>query len=429
MKKRRSEHRSDRQGERVRIVVREARKGEEEKLADSGFRSFRTADRESWLKYVFRENPHLVAPDTLVAEIGGQIAGQASGFRFTMSLAGRDVPVRGIAAVAVVPEFRRQGVADAVMLALHRQMKRRKEALSMLYPFRMSFYRKFGYGTVEWLEFLRVSPDQLPESPLRRNVRRFDREKDAAALARAYEAARAGTSGRILRSKDWWDVRVLARVGEGVVYVDPGSRRITGYALFDIPADPPYPRQHALVRELVAATPEAFRGILGFFESLGDQYKMLELSFPRGQGLGLEQNFGVIGLPEPLRLFQTAGYASAGAMLRLVDVAAAFALHPGPAANGARGRLGLDLEDPVFPGQTGAFDVTFGASGARVARGRSARDRLALSVATLAQIYGGGTSARVQLGQGMIAGSARAARLLDRAFEGPPVHLLPLNGF
>ncbi len=415
--------------ERSKVVVRESKKGEEETLADSGFRSFRTADRETWLKYVFRDNPHLAPRDTLIAEIDGQVAGQASGFRFTMSLAGRDVAVRGIAAVAVVPEFRRHGVADAIMIALHRQMKRRKEALSMLYPFRMSFYRKFGYGTVEWLEFLRVTPDQLPESRLRRNVRRLDREKDLPALKRAYEAARAGTSGRLVRSDAWWTVRVLSRVGEGVVYTDPATQRVTGYALYDVPADPGYPRQHALVRELVATTPDAFRGLLGFLESLGDQYKMIELSFPRGQGLGLERNFGLVGLPEPLRLFQTAGYASAGAMLRLVDVPAALALHPGPVANDVRGRLGLDLEDPVFPAKSGAWDVTFGASGARAVRGRSARDRLSLPVATLAQIYMAGAPARTLLAQGMITGNARAARLIDRAFDGPPACLLPLNGF
>jgi hypothetical protein len=112
-----------------------------------------------------------------------------------------------------------------------------------------------------------------------------------------------------------------------------------------------------------------------------------------------------------------------------VDVAEALALHPGPARNGARGRIGLDLEDPVFPAQGKGLDVTFGARGARVTPGRQARDRLALPVASLAQIYLGGASARLLLAQGLATGSPRAAEKLDRAFEGPPVFLGVLNGF
>jgi predicted acetyltransferase len=119
----------------------------------------------------------------------------------------------------------------------------------------------------------------------------------------------------------------------------------------------------------------------------------------------------------------------AGAMLRLVDVAQAFALHPMPARNGARGRIGLDLEDPVFPAHTRGLDVSFGARGAKLAAGRTARDRLKMPVAALAQVYLGGASARTLLRQGMITGSARAAETLDRAFEGPPAFLGILNGF
>jgi hypothetical protein len=128
-------------------------------------------------------------------------------------------------------------------------------------------------------------------------------------------------------------------------------------------------------------------------------------------------------------MFQTTGLAAGGAMLRLVDVAQAFALHPGPARNGARGRIGLDLEDPVFPAQRRGLDVTFGAGGARVLPGRTARDRITLPVASLAQVYMAGASARVLLAQGLASGSSRAAELLDRAFEGPPAFLGILNGF
>jgi predicted acetyltransferase len=135
------------------------------------------------------------------------------------------------------------------------------------------------------------------------------------------------------------------------------------------------------------------------------------------------------GAPETLRLFQTVGLSSAGALLRLVDVEAAFALHPAPAQNRARGRIGLEIRDASIAAQNGSFDVSFGARGARIAPGRTARDRLTLDVAQLAQVYASGAKATTLHRQGLVSGSVRAAEALDEAFAGPPTYLLPMNGF
>jgi predicted N-acetyltransferase YhbS len=386
------------------IDVRPMRKDEADTLAGTGFRSFRALDAAAWRQRVFAldGNPLLAADDTLVARIDGRIAGHASGYRFTMSLGGRDVPVRGIAAVAVVPEFRRRGVAEALMVALHRQMRRRGEPLSMLYAFRNSFYRKMGYGTVEWVDDLRVSAEQLPASPLRRHVRALDREKDATVLPALYERWRQDRVGPFVRHPGWWERRVWERTSDGAVYVDPKTKRPRGYLLYEVPVDPPYPRQQLFLREIVALDSAAFRGLIGYLEALGDQFRWMSLPFPRGEGVTL---------------------------LRLVDVPAALALHPAPARNGARGRIGLDLADPVVAANARGLDVSFGARGAKAAPGRAARDRIAMPVDRLAQVYLGGASARALLEQGFATGSPRAAALLDRAFTGPPCYLSPLNGF
>ncbi|MEO6461928.1 MAG: GNAT family N-acetyltransferase [Candidatus Eisenbacteria bacterium] len=413
------------------IALRPMRRDEADALALSGARSFKSGDQATWRERVFDfdDNPSLAPGDTLVATIGGQVAGHASGYRFRMSLAGAEVPMRGIAAVAVLPEFRRRGVAEALMVGLHRQMRRRGEALSMLYAFRGSFYRKMGYGTVEWADDLRVTPDQLPASPLRRNARALDRARDTATLERLYDRWRDGRTGPLARHAAWWTRRVWSRTNDGAVYTDPASGLPRGYVLYDVPADPSYPRQDLFVRELVALDGEAMRGMLGYLEGLGDQFKRMLLVFPRGEGAALLGEYGIVGHADPVRLFETTGHIAAGALLRLVDVAAAFTLHPGPRANGARGRIGLDLADPIVPANARGLDVTFGSRGARVVPGRVARDRLRLPVDRLAQVYLGAVTARVLLAHGLAAGSPRAAETLDRAFAGPPCFLSPLNGF
>ena len=112
------------------------------------------------------------------AETDGQVVGHASSLDLTMSFASADVPVQGLAAVAVLPEFRRRGIADRLVRESLRRMRRRGEALSLLYAFRLSFYRKFGYGLCEIRDVVRTSPDRLPDSVLRRHVRAFSRPRD-----------------------------------------------------------------------------------------------------------------------------------------------------------------------------------------------------------------------------------------------------------
>jgi predicted acetyltransferase len=411
------------------IELRPARASELESLADTGFRSFHSGERDLWFRNVYHQNPYLAPADTLVARIGGRVAGHSSGYRFTMSLAGRDVPVRGIAAVAVLPDFRRRGVADALMRGTLRRMRRAGEPLTMLYAFRMSFYRRFGWGVVEWCDTIRAEPSQLPASPLRRNVRTLERPADQPQVERLYERTRRAWTGPFVRERAWWDIRVWSRASDGVVYVNPDTGRFDGYAIYDIPADPPYPRQIANVRELVARTPEAFRGLVGYFEALGEQFRWLEFVLPRGEGPGLLEDYGLQGTPESLRLFQSVGFASAGALLRIVDVPAAFALHPMPAKNRMRGTIGIDVDDPVFGARGSSFDVRFGARGARVTPGRSARDRVRLGAADLAQVYGGGVSLALLHRHGRITGSPRAAEALDEAFAGTQTFLMPMNGF
>jgi predicted acetyltransferase len=403
----------------VRIDVRKACAGEEDALGERGFTAFRQGEPEGWKRY-YRENPHGGAKETLVAEVDGVPGGQATALTLTLRLSGEDVPVRGIAAVGVAPEHRHVGLAALLVAAWLRRMRRRGEALAALYPFHVSFYRKFGFGRCEWVELCAIEPRELPASPLRRRVRRLDRERDRAGLARAYEAWRAPRTGPLARSDWWWTARVLERAPEGVVYEEGGQ--IRGYALYEVPIEGAVPgRQRFTVRELVAATPDAFRGLVGFLEAQGEQFESIEMALGRGEGLALRTGAGRASTSRAFRFHQVEAEVAGGAMARVVDLAGALRLHP--AAGRVRSRIGLDLTDPVFGARS--YDVR----GATAAPGREARQRLSLSVDRLSQIYFGAASARLFREQGLIEGSERAAAVLDDMFAGPAPFFSPLNAF
>jgi hypothetical protein len=176
-----------------------------------------------------------------------------------------------------------------------------------------------------------------------------------------------------------------------------------------------------IVKELVALTPDAWRGLVGFFEALGEQVGMVELTLPPGGAASLLGAPGLVGGPDA-GVYQATATLASGAMARIADLAGALALLGGP----ARGRLGLDLDDPVLG--AGAHDVTLGER-TRVAAGTRARARLSLRAGQLAQVLFGAVSARQLLARGQISGHPQAAALLDEASAGEPLHLGRLNFF
>ena len=390
------------------IRVRPSRPGEEDALASSAHDAFRLMEPSAWQSY-FREHTARAPDDTLIAEENGRLLGHATGLRLSMRRAGREVPFRGIAAVAVVPEARRRGVAERLMRAHLEAMRKRHEPLALLFPFSAPFYGKLGYGVVEWVDLVRATPRQLPDSPLRARVRKLDLSREQPDVERLYRAARDGSHGLLARDAWWWKERVLARAPDRVGFDGDGGK-LEGYALYEVMKEPAtLGKQHLKIKELVALTPGAWRGLLGFFAALGDQFGLVEITLPRGAGASLLGAPGLAGAPDAGPYHGTILEAS-GAMARVADIAGAQML----LAPRTRGKLGLDVVDP-----------TLGA----LRHDPRVRPRLSLGADQLAQILFGAASARVLLERGQLAGDRPAADVLDEACQGEPLHLGRLNFF
>ena len=388
--------------------LRRSRAGEEAALGAAAYDAFRLNEPDSWVQYFIQHTSRAPA-DTLVAEIDGEMVGHATALRLSMRFRGAELAVRGLSAVAVLPHFRRRGVADKLVRAWISRFERDGEPFFLLMPFSVRFYRKFGFGVVEELDIVRVAPRQLPASPLRQHVRRARLPDDQGTIEGIYARWREGQSGALARDPYWWKGRIFPRVPEAAIY------QTSGYILYEVPAAPILPSAHCLVREIVATTPEAFRGLLGFLEALGEQFALVELFLPRGRGASLLEDVSVV--PESSH-YKLAAWGMTGAMARLTHVPRALALHPGR----SRGRIGLDTGGK-------AWDVSFDARGAHAQAGSDARRRLALSPERLAQVYFGTVSASDLHAWGFATGDPAAARILDEAFAGPPLFLGRLNYF
>ncbi|MFC3884236.1 enhanced intracellular survival protein Eis [Bacillus songklensis] len=118
---------------------------------------------------------------------------------------GQSIPMGGIAGVATWPEHRRNGnVATLVKHALQ-QMKEDGYVISYLHPFKVSFYRKYGWELIADRHTYELSKDDLVMFPsINGRIKRMDIEREWNILNDTYEAFSAHYNGMLKRDKFWW---------------------------------------------------------------------------------------------------------------------------------------------------------------------------------------------------------------------------------
>lgn len=229
-----------------------------------------------------------------------------------------------------------------------------------------------------------------------------------------------------MRSPWWWKTRVLARADEWLVFEDPQTARIDGLVGWRVRTSPGAHRLLAEVRECIAATPAAWRGLVGALAAQGEQVGLIDLQFARGGSAKWLREHD----RDPVLRLATITTVGGGAMARIGDLETALTGGPRPAQARVRGRVGLDVVDPVGGRRT--IDVRFGARGTSIADARPGKRgpaRLGVGIDRLSQIVLGAERAADLLDHGLVDGDAEAAALLDAAFAGPSPFFGPANYF
>ncbi|MFC0528402.1 GNAT family N-acetyltransferase [Phytohabitans kaempferiae] len=98
---------------------------------------------------------------TLVAEEGGTSVAAVSAIPMRQNVRGTLHPMAGIASVTVHPLARRQGHIRALLDRVLGQMRDEGHPVSALYPFRASFYERFGYVGLPKKRRVTFSPGDL----------------------------------------------------------------------------------------------------------------------------------------------------------------------------------------------------------------------------------------------------------------------------
>lgn len=331
---------------------------------------------------------------------------------------GDDRPVAGLASVATPPEHRRQGYVRRLLEASLAEYRDRGDLLSLLWPFRYRFYRRFGWDTANRIVTHECDPEVLSFA---RRADRSDRpgsfrrlEADEyAALEPVYEAHRERYALALERDEEWWRHRIFGG-GEtdSFVYAYERDGRVAGYLVYTIDGTDRDERTMR-ISEHAAVDREALLALLSFVADHDSQVQSVRVRAPEAFPL---RDLAV----DPDEIETT---VETGPMVRIVDVAAALAALTYPDANAS---LTIAVDDPLaeWNDVTFALEVADGTGRCKRVEPTPDEPDATLDVGALSQLVVGARSATdlERTGRLETAGSA-VTTTLEELFPETEVYL------
>lgn len=197
--------------------------------------------------------------ETWVAEENGEILSKAAVLPLSVYLQGIPVPAGGVSGVATWPEQRRKGLAAKLIKHSLVHMKKNGQLLSLLFPFSVSFYRKFGWELYADQEKITLSKEQFPLHETHEGeCRRI--KQDASLIGPVYDEWASKRNGTVIRTAEWWKKSVFKRK-KGIVAAYYRDNAVKGYLIYGVK------ERHMEIEEIIWADPDARKGLLSYIRN------------------------------------------------------------------------------------------------------------------------------------------------------------------
>jgi predicted acetyltransferase len=355
--------------------------------------------------------PSFHPEDYLCAYEDGRLLATTRGIPMQQWFGGRPVPASGVASVATTPEVRGTGIGDALMRALLERSRESGAFVTSLFPATVPFYRRLGYEFGGTWTVYEAPLATAPRSTGDTTVELFEGD-DVSGLQASYRTWASGRTGPVEgATDDWWTDHVLMRWFRDSVrraVVARGSAGVEGYATFSLQSLGRWKGFDVECTHLVATTAGALSALLGYFR----RYKGV------GEGLrwrGSPNDPGaLLFYEETLRVQEQFRY-----MTRVLDVAGALEARGYPES--VSGQVVLDVDDPQFAENRGAFRLTVQDGTGKVERTEADPDSVQLSIRALSALFAGYASTTDLATGGLL---DRPNTLLSELFAGPPAFML-----
>ncbi|MCL4510488.1 MAG: GNAT family N-acetyltransferase [Bacteroidetes bacterium] len=306
------------------MIIRQATGSDADAIAALLSKSF--LEDTAIIRVSIENNPRYSLSDMYVIEDKSVSAGIAGCLRITpfeVCSRGVKMPMAGIAAVAVQPEARRRGIAEALMENALLKMYEMNYPVSMLFPFKHYFYKKFGYAYAGNMVQYEFSPNNIVTFEDRSHVRAFGKSDKNKLKSVLQQETQVHGSFTPMRGDSFWDLVVLPKLKDAYVY-DDGE--VKGYVVFELYKDTGLSAGSTgepviNIKEFVGLDAPAHRGLWGFIGALGEQVSRIKFLAPADYPLHLF-------LKEPREsdyhrlFFEYKSFAklASGFMLRVINV-------------------------------------------------------------------------------------------------------------
>ncbi|PKJ53000.1 GNAT family N-acetyltransferase [Bacillus sp. SN10] len=184
----------------------------------------------------------------------------------------------GVAGVATYPEYRRSGYVKELLQHSLQTMKKDGYIVSMLHPFAVSFYRKYGWELCANLLVCHMTKsDLVMKKQVNGTVKRFNKENHQEEVEKLYETFAERFSGMLVRNEKWWLQAVYDDLTLAIYYDE--NQTAAGYMLYKIE------NYKMTVDEFVPLHNEARNGLWNFICQHDSMIKELEMTVSENEPL------------------------------------------------------------------------------------------------------------------------------------------------
>ncbi|MEB9505080.1 GNAT family N-acetyltransferase [Bacillus anthracis] len=184
----------------------------------------------------------------------------------------------GVAGVATYPEYRRSGYVKELLQHSLQTMKKDGYTVSMLHPFAVSFYRKYGWELCANLLVCHMTKsDLVMKKQVNGTVKRFNKESHPEEVEKLYETFAERFSGMLVRNEKWWLQAVYDDLTLAIYYDE--NQTAAGYMLYKIE------KSKMTVEEFVPLHNEARNGLWNFICQHDSMIKELEMTVSENEQL------------------------------------------------------------------------------------------------------------------------------------------------
>lgn len=309
--------------------------------------------------------------------VDGELAGKVHILPLSIYIGDQQFEMGGISAVATWPEYRRQGVAKRLLQHSLQKMKQNGQTVSLLHPFQVGFYRKYGWELAYvhkkyTIPLEKMKHDWKTDGYVRRTT-------DHALLEKLYEVYAKKYNGMLVRDDLWWKQRVLTDEAAQMAVAYHASGEPEGYLIYKV-------QENILtIKDYAYTTQNGLRLLYEFISNHDSMAKEVQLTVPENDALPLH-------LADPMFKQTLEPYF----MARIVDVHSFLKQYPFEAVSES---VVIDVTDDSLPENSGSYHI-------KVAQGQS-------SVTKVKQGAQAGVQCSVQQLASMLLSFKRAPELYE----------------